>query len=240
MQPRVTHRTRSTLILLLAIVAIVGFVWIGLQSAKFHITGTDPGTNKVALISPYIRVNFNKQLSSTNLSISADPKEEIKSYSAKNTVLQINLNTPLHADTTYTITIRSISSTSGSTLTNQIIKFTPQDIDYQDLSKEQQQAIMQTQVQRPAAQSDPILSHLPHGTLDFNLEPTFTTDSNGKTTLVLEATILPSAADVRGGEAVEQAAVDQYKQEVIDYIKSLKLDPASYTIDYKVVPTSQF
>lgn len=80
-----------------------------------------------------------------------------------------------------------------------------------------------------AANIDPIFKYIPHSTLDYSL----TGASNGGQAL-LTAQLFLTAADQSNADA----AATQYKQEVLDYITSVGLDPSKYTIDYAIVNQS--
>jgi hypothetical protein len=73
--------------------------------------------------------------------------------------------------------------------------------------------------------TDPIVQYLPHSTLDYNL----TIESSDKK--ILNAQLFLSGAD----QSNASAATALYKQEVVDYITSVGLNPADYTINYTVV-----
>jgi hypothetical protein len=72
---------------------------------------------------------------------------------------------------------------------------------------------------------DPIIQYLPHSTLSYQINSR--TGDDGKVTLTIQ--LLLTEADRRTGE---QAAVDIYKSEALDWIRSKGLDPNNYTINY--------
>lgn len=76
----------------------------------------------------------------------------------------------------------------------------------------------------PSVKTDPMFDYLPHSTLDYTL--TATVDSSNKT--ILNAQLFLTEAD----QADPSAALAQYKQEVVEYIQSVGLNPNSYTINY--------
>lgn len=73
------------------------------------------------------------------------------------------------------------------------------------------------------APSDPILKHLPHSTLNYRI----TLDPSLPYTL--SVVISTTAADERGDA---NAAISRYKEQVLDWIHSVGLDPQDYTINY--------
>src|SRR5262249_32745118 len=118
------------------------------------------------------------------------------------------------------------------TINNKSIKFTAQSLSYNQMPKDAQKYLVSHQDNYAPVQKDPILASLPYSTLDFNLDSSFPTGKNGKPTLVLQAQLL-LAPGVTGAEATTDT--EQYKQEVLDYIKSLGLSPDNYTIQYQTV-----
>jgi len=81
--------------------------------------------------------------------------------------------------------------------------------------------------------SDPIMRHLPHSTLNFRI--TAGGLDNGK--LTLNITITLSAYDERTNP---DAAIDSYKTEVTNWIKSIDQDPNDYNLNYNIVRASLF
>ena len=153
----------------------------------------------------------------------------ISGYSVKGQQLTIQFNNVLDAKP-YTIVIDSIQDTKGDQIKHKSLVFTPKDISSDKLPEDQKQALLQRQTQYLESHYDPILSHLPHGNLDFNLTATSIVKS-GKAVVTLHAQLLLTEADLR---IDPQAASDTYKQEVITYIKSLGLDPTNYIIEYTI------
>jgi len=232
MQPATNLLAKYKGLLILALLLLVGWgAWLLYQSMHFRIVGTDPATNKVSVIAPYLKIHFNRELTESGLNVSAEPNI-IESYKVSGKTIDILLTQNLEADKEYTVTIASVTSTNGETLTNQVLRFTAKDIPFEDLPEEQQKAVVNAQSRFTEVQSDPILEHIPYGTLNFRLSPLFENDKDGNQILILEADILLSAADVRIDKA---AAVNQYKAELRAYIRSLDLDPAKYQIRYNII-----
>lgn len=219
---------------LLIAAAIAIFV---VSSLRFKVTGTDPKLSAVSTISPTLTINFNKQLSVKGLSVSSGNKL-IRNYQISGKKLIITADTPLVIGQKYTLTIKSIQSESGSIIRDKTLTFVVKDIPYDGLSTTAQKKIISQQDQNQGLRDDPIMRNLPHSTLDFNLTGLITTtdgDNGGKGVLVLKAQLLLTASDVSNGR---DAAIAQYKQEVIDYIKSIGFDPAKYTIEYQIIESS--
>lgn len=194
----------------------------------FRIVGTSPKLSNVATASPYITVSFNKNLSSNGLSVSGT-EGLVTSTSVKGKNLQINLNN-MTTGNEYVVHINSVSSTSGKTIKNKDLSFKAKNIDVGNLPKEQQQTLINQQDQNQGVAADPIISHLPYGTVDFSLTAQTPDTNQDQSKLVLNAQLILSHADMSN----EDAAIAQYKQEVINYIVSLGLNPNNYNIQYTV------
>lgn len=205
------------------LVAIMGYL-IYLQTT-FRIVSTDPNLSSFSIATAVLKVNFSHALLNADLVVDAS-NDIMTSASVSGKTLSINLKPILNSGQTYTVTIKSISDTKGKHIMNKNLKFTAKTTDFTKSSPAQQQATLQRQQQRPAAQSDPILAHLPYANLDFRLDPVFT-----QTQLVIQAQlyVLPNSST----SEAEQAA--QATQEVISYIQALGLNPSKYNIQYQTV-----
>jgi hypothetical protein len=140
------RRTRRMLLLAsLALVAIMAIIiTLSIRSAhKLRVLSTNPTTETITTVSPYLKVTFNQKLSTKNVKLSSNPSI-IKSYQIVNDVLVINLTSvesALDSSKEYTITVNTLSSDSGSRLSNQAFTFTPQDATPSNLPGDQQQAL---------------------------------------------------------------------------------------------------
>jgi len=215
---RITILAGSIIILL---VLFIVFQLISLE--KFHVVSTDPTTNQVSNAVPFFKVNFNKSLLASALTITSSPSIT-KDYSISGKTLNITL-APLTVNQAYTISIKSITDTSQKTLSNLVFRFTAKSIYPTDLPKDQQQAILKNQDNYSSPANDPIFKNLPHQTLSYTL-----TGQISSSQLLLNAQLFVSQAEM--GD--ESAAVAQDKQEVVSYIQSLGLNPSNYTIVYTV------
>jgi hypothetical protein len=225
-QPRnpVWLATATIIALLLLLIGYMLYL-----SLTFRVVGTSPKLSNVATASPYIKVSFNRELSSNGLSVSGTDNL-IKSTSVDGKILQVNLNN-MTTGNEYTIHINSIESTGGKTIQDKDLTFKAKNIDVSKLPKDQQQTLINQQDHNQGVAADPIVEHLPYGTLDFTLTAQTPDTNQDQSKLVLNARLLLSHADMSN----EDAAVAQYKKEVTDYIVSLGLNPANYNIQYIVV-----
>jgi len=221
---------KRSLLYLLGIIIVLFAGFKVYQSLQFRMTGTSPSVKQVSVISPFIDVNFSKALDKNKIELASNQKF-ISNYNlVGDKTLRVYL-TDLTLDADYTLSINSVTAISGKELKNISLRFTAQNIPFDKLNKTQQEAILGHQDKPTPSKSDPILSHLPYGGLDFEL----TAVAGQSGTLSLHARLLLSAADVRTDEA---GATAQYKKEVQDYIRSLGLNPDKYVIDYEIVKPS--
>ncbi len=142
---------RKVLIILGVIAALGLLIFIGYQfylSRNFRVVSTSPKTNNVAAVSPFLKINFNRQLSSKGLSVSSS-YSVVKSYEVEGKTLLVNLASPMTAGYKYSVRINYIADTKGETLTAKNLTFTPKNIPWQKLSKDQQAALLQAQSKRP-------------------------------------------------------------------------------------------
>lgn len=232
MLPKTTLQiSKPKIILGLCLIIVLVVLWYVFIIAPFHIVRTNPSSHNVASLTPFFNVEFNKPLSVNGLAVSSSPNV-IQSYAVEQKTLVINLIGLMKIGTTYTIDIHSVEATGGHKLTNKIFRFMPQDIAYANLPKDQQTAIQNSpgQNDRDTLNNDPILVHLPYGTLNYNLTPVYAT-VNGHATLEINAQLLLSYADLSSPQS-KQAAITLYESEINQYISSFGLNPSNYIINY--------
>lgn len=231
MQPTPSPRYAriATLILAVLLISIVAFIVYRVAlSATFRVTGTNPKISAMATISPFLKINFSRQLSDKGLSVSAVPATLVSSYHVDGKTLVINFNNkaPLSDSTTYTITVNSISDTNGHRLTGKTFSFKPKYVDSSSLPTDQFKALKQGELNYNKTHNDPIMVYLPYQTADYTLSGSY--DNSGK--FSLHATIYLSRAAATNQDVV----VSQDKQDIASYIQSHGFDPAKYDIQYDV------
>lgn len=225
------HRTRPLAITALAILLAVLLGLIIWQKITFRIVGINPSASTFSTVSPFFKVTFSQTLSSSGMTVTGTPSGFTGTPSVSGKVLTIPLRTPLVTGQTYTITITNIQSTHGKQITNQTYTFKPSYVPSSNLPDDQKQAILQQEnIGGTANTTDPILDHLPHQTTDFRLSQDTTPQKTPPANVPLYATLTLSQADLSN----QDAAVSHYKQEVLDYITSLGLDPSHYSITYTI------
>lgn len=208
------------------LIVIAFFIW---QSLSFRITGTLPSLSSFPNVMPYVDINFNKNLAS-NASISSSPNV-VKSYSIKGKLLRINLKA-LKTGSDYTILLNQVQSEGGQRLTKKL-EFMTKDISFSKLPKAVQDAIVGSQDPNDSSllTNDPLVSHLPYGSLDFNISYSITR-SNNAPALVIHVQPILSGADFKLNQADLQRTITTKDQSAIAYIRSLGLDPSKYNIQF--------
>lgn len=120
-------------------VLVLWLSWTGIQNTYFRMSGTDPGLGNVTTVTPYIHAKFNRVLSGDNLKVS-DPDKILENYGLNDKTLELNLNmAKLKQGDKHTITIESIKSKDGDTITDKKLSFTVKEGDFESLSEEQKQ-----------------------------------------------------------------------------------------------------
>ena len=130
--------------------AIIALALIGYQiylNSHFRLVSTSPKTSGVSTDSPFLKVNFNRQLTSSGLSVSSKPNI-IKSVSTSGKVLTIYLNYPLNSTTTYSLYLNDVSDIRGDTIRGKTLSFKPKYVPYSALSADQKMAQLQNQTSR--------------------------------------------------------------------------------------------
>ncbi len=217
---------------LLVLLLLLGWgVFIFYENLHFRIISTSPGPNQMSIWTPIFKIELNKPVSNSGTSITVSPDII---YNHKVTVsgktVTVYLNVPLDSTKTYTIDIHNITSTSGQKITDKHFTFNPIQNDRGNLPDDQREELIRRN-QQSDIYSDPILANLPYRNVDFSLVSSFGTSNNNQPSLNLQAQLLIHAAQ-SGDKA---AAVASGKQEVVDYITSLGLDPNKYKIRYTIL-----
>lgn len=217
----------ASLFIIIVLFALLGFEVIRLSG--FHVVRTNPSVNRVANVTPFFDIYFNKPIIKSSVSLTSSP-HIISGYSVKGDVLDVSLSA-LTINKLYSLTLKSVVATNHQRMRNVVFHFTAKYINPGSLPKSEQQAIFKGQENYSSPANNPIVPHLPHQTLNYSLSAEINKGLNGKPTLTLQAELLLSQADLSN----EPAAIAKDKQMVFDYIRSLGLNPGNYTINY--IPT---
>ena len=223
------------------VLLIVGFVIFQVYLAlTFRITKTTPKLKGVVTtaLQTFV-VEFNKELDPDvdYLKNLDDNLKHVAAVKIKGKNLEVRTK-PAIDGKQYSFTVKNIKAKNGSVISAVNFNYTARYIPYEQLPKDQRQLIDQQKDQ--PAEDNPILNHLPYGDLHYSLSAEFEEHEEesvelGK--LRLKAEILLSASDVRTDK---DSAIAIYKQEVLDYIKSLGFDPAKFEIIYEIIEPSLY
>jgi hypothetical protein len=222
--------------ILLAVVALGVLMLVGLgvryalQVRTFHIVSTSPKLSRIATFTPYIEVNFSRNLSN-NVTISSNP-QVTRSHTVKGKTLRIYLISP---DTTlqskkYTITIKNIKSTSNELLATQTLTFTPNpNIDSHSQPKEIQDYLMQRQSKKPNSPDSIAL-----GGLDELIHQGLTEDqfTNLQQALFKFAGQTPASVDTKSVQSSQEPQPDGTVKQYLNF--NLKVGNKAYfaKLDY--------
>lgn len=140
--------SRKQVYILLGVVIgilVLWLSWTGIQNTYFRMSGTNPSLGNVTVVTPYIHAKFNRVLSGDGLKVS-DPDKILENYGLNDKTLELNLNlNKLKQGAKHTITIESIKSRDGDTITNKKLSFTVKEGDFDSLSEEQKETAINRQ-----------------------------------------------------------------------------------------------
>ncbi|HUA13584.1 MAG TPA: hypothetical protein VL989_03735 [Candidatus Sulfotelmatobacter sp.] len=142
---------RTVLVLVVIVLAVIGFSVF--KNIGFRISGVEPDTSNFASISPFMKISFNRTLSSKGLVLSSS-YSIISSYKVSGSDLFVDLKVPLTAGYPYYVKVVRVQDTKGNVLKNQTISFTPKNIAFQNLSPDQQRALLETQAKKPDSKAN--------------------------------------------------------------------------------------
>ncbi|HEY0965058.1 MAG TPA: hypothetical protein VGE13_01105 [Candidatus Saccharimonadales bacterium] len=219
------YRKRIILSILLVVLVFAG-VWTYRYFFTLYISSANPSFSSISYQTPFIKLYFNKNLDPESLKVS-DPNSLF--YADKTTISDSHIDlvtdtNKLHIDREVSFAIE-VKSKDGSYSFNETIRFTPKDIAYEKLPKDQQKAIMSIQDSKPDYYKDPILDKLPYSTLEYEIKPNFNPDS-GPARLTLDITVFLSNIDIKEGRT---AAINRYHSHALKYIESINSENKKYT-----------
>lgn len=110
----------------------------------FRISGTNPSLSSVSTYTSTVQVNFNHTLRKSSVKIS-DFGGILSGSIVSNKTLSLKIGQSLKVGQTYTIIIDRAEDTGGKVIINKPITFVVKDIPYDELSKEEQQSLIQNQ-----------------------------------------------------------------------------------------------
>lgn len=225
-----TNRTK--LLLLLAGILLIAMIGLSaVQANRFKVVNMVPDpSGRVSTSTDFIVVTFNKELQPDidYTSQIEDSNLTMRSIDLDGKKMTIRFQS-LKEAVEYTFTVKDITSKSGEIIETLPFKFTAQYMSESSLSDEQRKQLIEETDKGNI--SDPILQHLPYGGLHFRLSSENRIAEQDDPGLLLVAELQLNRADMSD----KATAVKLYQQEVLDYIKSLKLNPDDYVIRYVVI-----
>ncbi len=131
-------------------VLFVGVVMaLGIASnTGFRVLNTNPSISDMHTITPFLKVTFSEPLAKDGLSVSADP-DIIDSTGTDGSRLTITLKVPTTENTTYKITVNSVTSTKGNTIKNKTFTFKPSYTNPASLSDDQEKILKERDNNKP-------------------------------------------------------------------------------------------
>lgn len=228
--------TRNRIIVVISTGFILLFglaVYQFLQNTRFRVVKTVPDiSGTVSTSTNGFKLVFNRQLDANQdyMKTVNDPEKHVRSIKTEGNQLIVITQQNLE-DKKYKFEIKNIRAGDGSSIPSVKFDYNARYKAYNKLLKEHQKLI-ETIAHEPAV-TLPILPYLPHSTLNYKLDVVYDDEEEsgaiGKP--VLSAKIFLSGSDVR---IDREGAIARYKQEVLDYIKSLGFNPNDYTIFYEI------
>lgn len=226
------YLTKRNILIAVGVVGSLILIGILYEVLHFHVRSTTPSLNRVATATSEITYKLSQPIRSVGKVTfnSADITESIQ-IDGNELTLPID---ELEKDRTYTVTISNLQS---DWLNNQIItidsEFTPEYVDFNDLSEDQQKA--QVDNSHSGQVDDDFISdnNFPIFNRRWQLEATVV---NTDRTVILTVSFFEEVPDYDNGGAVSQVSnetAEQYRNEVLKEIKDRGGNPEDYTIVYK-------
>lgn len=204
------------------------------RSQQFRLTSIAPGINKTIPTSTNgFKLIFNKPLLEKQDILKTNPGIDayVKSIDIKDNSLVLR-NVSLKKDVSYDFKIK-VQSKDGK-ITSVRMKFKTKYVPYNQISKDDKKLIEEL-ASSVITKETPLLKKLPHSTLEYRIyslsgEQTESGSLGIKPTIMIEVVLSGSDVKINRGKAIEK-----YKQNALDYIKSIGDSPESYDIQYKTI-----
>ncbi len=217
---------RVALVVVLLIVAFIGYILFTSNPTGFRISKTDPKLGDVATLTSFIKVEFSEPIVEDSVKI--PNQATVKRYEVENQSIKFYLN-GLDKGKKQTITIESvISAKTGAKLNNEKLSYKPKEVPWDRIPREQQVARLDEQDKKADTTRDPVLDYMPYTTPDYKI--TAVVDQ----TVKLHALITPASADASETGVVDPRTLAQYKSAVVKYLQSIKIDPVKYDLSFSV------
>lgn len=146
------NRLRALRRLLVAVLLVLLLAWGGIfiyRQVMFRVSKTDPNMNRVAAISPTIKIYFNKPINPSGLRLHYSSQFVTKStVKEKEIDLAIQVR-GLTVGKSYTIYLDYVQSKSGKEIRGKELHFTAKNIPLTELNQKEQQTIVNRQDKYP-------------------------------------------------------------------------------------------
>jgi hypothetical protein len=187
------------------------------RSVIFRVVSTDPPVDSVATISPYFRINFNKELSQ-DISVSLEPASTSYTSKIEGSSISLLFNDILPENQKYEVKISNISSTNGKRLSDKSFVFTTKIISSKKLSIGQRKLLDENQERyKEKIFDDPLVKLLPFrgGGNEFQISYTVNTVNQNPQLVIVIASNTPKG-----------------QEDALNWIRLVGFDPADYKISY--------
>lgn len=220
---------RLAIVALLLIGGFIFFLAASMQESGFRVLKTNPKLGEVTVFTRFIEVEFSEPLVKDSLKI--PDQDSVKSVSVVNEQKVKIFLKSTDKGKKQTITIEAAtSSTTGEKISNKKLSFSAKDSTWDKTPREQQLAALDVQDQKTPIMRDPVMSHMPHNTLTYKLTAVVEGEK-----IKLHAELTPSFADTQDDNSVNPASIERYKKQVLEYLKSIDIDPVKYELYYTVI-----
>lgn len=218
-RPFLVRRMRLVIAFLIVGILVLG-AFIIYRAVAFRVTGTDPGTNAVATVSPFFKISFNKPLSES-VAVSFYPQNFPTSYKISGSSVIVTFGKQLQEGATYNLRLTHIVDTAGTRLSDKVFVFQAQSLSSSSLSTAQQKALEAKQASFNAIKADGLVQLLPFtgGGNEFSVSYNVDyTQQNPRLIIVVSA------------------ATSQGQTDAVNWIRQVGFDPAKYTITFVSPP----
>ena len=142
----INRKAAGRLLLAAFIICAIAIGYLLYWSAQFRIVSTTPSMSAFPAGSPVLFIDFSQPLAHTTLTTSWSPNVN-STYSINGSRLTLNIRSTLAVNKQYHLTVTGVRSQQGNAYGDIAYSFTAQDIQYNDMPVEIQQALLRSQDQ---------------------------------------------------------------------------------------------
>lgn len=220
--------TRILIISALATIIALTIGWLTLDGLMLRLTATNPTSDKVSTVAPFIDFYFNHNIEKIDSAKLDNNKIDTK---ITNNQIRIMLPKDLSSQSEHAITIQGVKSSFRS-IGSVTFKFTPKYIEYKELPEDTRKYL--TNESNSGQIDDPFLDNafpITPVTEDFTID--FTTN-NYTNRAEITVSFLAEAPNDETGETpqLSNEEAERMRTRLLDYIKSQQGKPENYDITY--------